>query len=237
MPDIIPDWPFCSLTPMHVAIYPEYSTRPDQDATNGMRRSPGLTSGTFRLKLVDVTVQDEAGFRTLMAMLGLMEGNSNLVRINVPDLYSLDGRFAKATRAQRALYPDGVPFASDVLFDDDVGFEYAYLKVELTANAAIGAREIYVEDDVTIPGGVLISIDEFVYIVTGSWPADGGAQRLKISPPLRKAAANGGEVSLAPVFVGFCVTQNPGNETRERWKRGTYTFEFVEDLTRLVDLT
>ena len=66
----IPDWPFCSLTPLHVAIYPEYSTRPDQDATNGMRRSPGLTSGTFRLKLIDVTVQDEAGFRTLMAFGG-----------------------------------------------------------------------------------------------------------------------------------------------------------------------
>jgi hypothetical protein len=232
----IPDWPFCSLTPLHVAIYPEYSTRPDQDATNGMRRSPGLTSGTFRLKLIDCTVQDEAGFRTLMAMLGLMEGNSNLVRINVPDLYSLDGRFAKATRAQRALYPDGVPFASDVLFDDDVGFEYSYLTAEFTADAAIGAREIYVSAEGTIPGGVLISIDEFCYVVTGSWEED-GVQRLKISPPLRQAASTGDEVSLAPVFVGFCVTQNPGNEPRERWKRGTYTFEFVEDLTRLVDLT
>jgi hypothetical protein len=232
----IPDWPFCSLTPLHVAIYPEYSTRPDQDATNGMRRSPGLTSGTFRLKLIDVTVQDEAGFRTLMAMLGLMEGNSNLVRLNVPDLYSLDGRFAKATRAQRALYPEGVPFASDVLFDDGVGFEYAYLTAEFTADAAIGAREIYIEAEGTVPGGVLISIDEFVYVVTGSWEED-GVQRLKISPPLRKAASTGDEVSLAPVFVGFCVTQNPGNEPRERWKRGTYTFEFVEDLTRLVDLS
>jgi hypothetical protein len=232
----IPDWPFCSLTPLHVAIYPEYSTRPDQDATNGMRRSPGLTSGTFRLKLIDVTVQDEAGFRTLMAMLGLMEGNSNLVRLNVPDLYSLDGRFAKATRAQRALYPEGVPFASDVLFDDGVGFEYAYLTAEFTADAAIGAREIYIEAEGTVPGGVLISIDEFVYVVTGSWEED-GVQRLKISPPLRKAALTGDEVSLAPVFVGFCVTQNPGNEPRERWKRGTYTFEFVEDLTRLVDLS
>lgn len=232
----IPDWPFCSLTPLHVAIYPEYSTRPDQDATNGMRRSPGLTSGTFRLKLIDVTVQDEAGFRTLMAMLGLMEGNSNLVRLNVPDLYSLDGRFAKATRAQRALYPEGVPFASDVLFDDGVGFEYSYLTAEFTAGAAIGAREIYIEAEGTVPGGVLISIDEFVYVVTGSWEED-GVQRLKISPPLRKAALAGGEVSLAPVFVGFCVTPNPGNEPRERWKRGTYTFEFVEDLTRLVDLS
>jgi hypothetical protein len=232
----IPDWPFCSLTPLHVAIYPEYSTRPDQDATNGMRRSPGLTSGTFRLKLIDVTVEDEAGFRTLMAMLGLMEGNSNLVRLNVPDLYSLDGRFAKATRAQRALYPEGVPFASDVLFDDGVGFEYSYLTAEFTADAAIGAREIYIEAEGTVPGGVLISIDEFVYVVTGSWEED-GVQRLKISPTLRKAALTGDEVSLAPVFVGFCVTQNPGNEPRERWKRGTYTFEFVEDLTRLVDLS
>lgn len=202
-----------------------------------MRRSPGLTSGTFRLRLIDIPVVDEAGYRTLMAMLGLMEGNSNLVRFNLPDLYAIDGRFAKATRAQRAQYPDGIPFASDALFSDGAGFEYAYLTAEVSNNASIGAREIYVRADVDIPGGVTISIDDFCYIVTGSWSASGGRQHLKISPPLRKAAAVDDLVSLAPVFVGFCVTQNPGSEPRERWKRGTYTFEFVEDLTRLVDLS
>ena len=231
---IITDWPMRVLTPRNVSIWPEYMTRPGQQATNGMRRSGGVTAAGYRLRLIDIPVFDEEKFRTLTAMIALMEGDANLIRINLPDLYGIDGPYALATKARRQEYPNGVPFASDVLFSGGAGFAVSKITGEFAAAAALGAREIHVTAEDEVPGGVAISIDDFCYTVTGSW-TEAGLNRVRISPPLRKAAAQGDVIDFAPVFVGHCTTPGAGSESRQYGEYGFYSFDFVEDLTRLVE--
>jgi len=230
----IVDWPLSVLSPRHVAIWPAYRNRPEQRATNGMRRSPGRTSASFMLRLIDVPVFDKDRYRAMTAMLGLMEGDGNLVRIRLPDLYATDGPAAEASEAMRLSYPQGVPFDGGVFFSSGTGFELSTLSATLTTDAALNAREIFVDAGEEVAGGTIVSIEGFCHIVTGSWVEEEG-NRLKLSPVLRKAAASGTSVDLAPVFVGVCTTQSAGSEERQYGRYGFYTFEFEEDLTRLVE--
>ena len=65
--------------------------------------------------------------------------------------------------------------------------------------------------------------------------ADDGRNRIRLSPPLRQSLVSGQIISLAPIFVGHCVTDMPGFEALEHGLYGEHTLEFVEDLTRLVE--
>ena len=69
------------------------------------------------------------------------------------------------------------------------------------------------------------------------WEEGGGVNRVEISPPLRKATAAGTEIEYAPIFVGVCVTNDAGYEPMRSPGYRQHTLEFVEDLTRLVDLS
>lgn len=228
------EFPHQVLRPANsVSVALGYSTRPGQEATNGMRRSVGLTSAQWRMKF-PVMVHDEQTARAMRGFLWNMEADTSLVRIALPDVYGIDGPFALATLATRQAYPAGIPFASDVLFSTGVGHAVPTLEATFAADAAENDREIYVIAEQELPGGCAISIDEFCYGIAGSWMEDDGSNRLRLSPPLRKAASAGDTISLAPLFVGYCVTDTPGYEAMTAGRYGTHELEFVEDLTRLV---
>lgn len=227
------DFPVTSVKIMNPAVAPGYNTRPGLEATNGMRRSRGMSGAAWRMKF-DVLVHDEASVRTMRAFFFNMEGDSQLVRMAMPDRYGIDGPFSEATAAARAQYPLGIPFATDAMYETGVGHAVPTLEVRLLSAAALNAREIIVPATSAIPAGCAISIDEFCYGLAGSWIED-GVQRLRISPVLHKAAASGTIVSLAPIFVGVCVTDSPGYDALEAGWIGTHSLEFVEDLTRLVE--
>jgi hypothetical protein len=226
------DWPLKVLAPRNAAVAPFYMTRPDQDATNGMSRTVGLTGTKFKVTLVEIPVMTTPKMRAIRAMLGLSEGNRNLVRFHLPDFYGLDGPFAFETAALRASYPLGVPFEEEGLFEGGVGFEVPLRTSALTQAAALNARELFLSEAVPIEGGVWVSIEEACYTITGSFEAGPGVNRVTISPGLRRGVAAGVEMSLAPVFVGRCVTASPGYEALADGRFGLHTLEFVEDLTR-----
>lgn len=228
------EFPVNVLVPMDASVAPAYDTRPGQQATNGMRRSVGLTGAQWKMKF-DVAVYDEQTVRAARALFFNLEGDSQLIRIKVPDRYGIDGPFAYATQTSRDAYPKGIPFATDAMFSTGIGHAIPTLETTFAKAASLNDREIYVAADPELPAGCAISIDEFCYGIAGSWAEDDGSNRLKISPPLRKAAAAGDAISLAPLFVGYCITEVPGYETLRVGKFGTHTLEFVEDLTRLVE--
>ncbi|MCF6112005.1 hypothetical protein [Mesorhizobium muleiense] len=213
----------------------EYNTRPGQQATNGMRRSVGMSGAQFRLTLKDIYINSVAKARTMRGLLANMEGDSQLVRIRLPDMYGIDGPWSIATKAARQASPLGIPFATDALYATGVGHAVPTLEAALFADAARDDREIYVDSESELPGGCAISINEFCYMIAGSWAKEDGSNRLKLSPVLRQAASEGDIISLAPVFVGHCTTAIPGSEEMDLGKRGAITLEFVEDLTRLVE--
>jgi hypothetical protein len=230
----ITDFPLDVLTPIDgVSLAMAYDTRPGQEATNGMGRSPGLTGGRHKMKF-QFMVHDEAAARTARALFWNMEGDSGLIRIRTPDLYGIDGPFAISTKAIRQAYPNGVPFASDVMFSTGVGFRVPTLEAKFSEAAALNAREIYVTAEEELPAGCAISIDEFCYGIAGSWTDDDGRNRVRLSPPLRKAAGADDIIALAPTFVGFCLTDTPGYEALTAGMYGTHELEFIEDLARLV---
>ena len=228
------DFPVRSLKILDPSVAPIYNTAGGHEATNGMRRSRGMSGAQWRMRF-DVLVHDEASVRTLRGFLFQMEGASRLVRIAMPDRYGIDGPFATATEAGRLAYPDGVPFATDVMYSTGVGHAVPTLEATLLADATAPAREIFVAGDGELPGGCAISINEFCYGIAGSWTDPDGRNRIRLSPVLRQNLAAGQMISLAPVFVGHCVTENPGFEALKYGYYGTYPFEFVEDLTRLVE--
>jgi hypothetical protein len=152
----------------------------------------------------------------------------------MPDLYGIDGPYALSTKSRRQGYPNGIPFASDVLFSSGVGFRYPTLEAKFSTSAALNDREIYVTAEDELPGGCAISINEFCYGIAGSWTDDDGRNRVRLSPPLRTAAAVDDVVALAPIFIGFCVTDAPGYEALTAGRYGKHELEFTEDLTRLV---
>ncbi|MBP1849698.1 hypothetical protein [Rhizobium halophytocola] len=227
------DFPVSSLKIQNPAVALTYNTRPGQEATNGMRRSRGYSGAQWRMKF-DVLVHDEQSVRAIRAFLFSMEADSQLVRIPMPDRYAIDGPFAEATADARAQYPGGIPFATDAMFATGVGHAVPTLETYFSEAAALSDRILYVSQADEVPAGCAISIDEFCYGVAGSWIED-GQQRIRISPTLRKPAARGDTISLAPVFVGYCVTENPGYDALVAGYYGTHTLEFVEDLTRLVE--
>lgn len=228
------DYPLGRLPPKDVSLTLGYNTRPGPEATNGMGRSRGMSGAQFRLKLIDIPVFDTDTARAMRGFLFNMEADSSLVRIRVPDLYGIDGPMALATRSLRATYPDGIPFATDALYETGVGHVWPTLEAVVQVDAGHLAREIYATVESELPGGCIISIDEFCYGIAGSW-LDAGVNRLKLSPVLRKPALAGATIALAPVFVGTCVTETPGYEALKYGKTGFHTLEFVEDLTRLVE--
>jgi hypothetical protein len=226
------DFPLCALPPNTVTLAQDFNTRPGHEATNGMRRSVGYSGAQFRLSLGGIVLNDMQRNRAMRGFLANMEADSQLVRIRIPDLYGLDGPWSMATKATRNAYTQGIPFATNALYATGVG--HAVPTLETTVVEAADGREIKVALlDETI-GGCAISIDEFCYEIAGSWVED-GVNRLRLSPPLRKPVEAGDVISLAPVFVGFCVTDKPGYEPLRRAKDGTVSLEFVEDLTRLVE--
>ncbi|MGB3898195.1 MAG: hypothetical protein WA973_06540 [Mesorhizobium sp.] len=227
------DFPVNAIPITDIALAPTYNTRPGQQATNGMRRSLGMSGAQWRMQF-NVHVHDEQTVRAIRGFLFNMEADSTLVRIRTPDLYGLDGPFSLATKPARQANPLGIPFATDAMYSTGVGHQVPTLETTATEAAAVGAREIKVAllDD-TI-GGCAISIDEFCHGIAGSWVED-GANRLRLSPVLRKPIEAGAVISLAPIFVGACVTENPGYEALTAGLYGTHTLEFVEDLTRLVE--
>lgn len=230
------DYPVATLPPMDAAAVLAHNTRPGQQATNGMRRSLGMSGAQFRLKF-NFLVHDEATARAARGFFWNMEGDSQLVRIRMPDRYGIDGPFANATEASRLAYPLGIPFATDAMFSTGVGHQVPTLEATFQSGGALNDREIYVTAEQVLPGGCAISIDEFCYGIAGSWTDDDGRNRVKLSPPLRKTANAGDVISLAPVFVGFCISGTPGYDSMRVGLYGTHEIEFVEDLTRLVDLS
>lgn len=230
---VLLDFPVKAVPIIDPAIAPAYSTRPDQEATNSMRRAVGMSGAQFRLGF-RVSVHTEQIARTMRAFFFNMEGNSSLVRIRLPDVYGIDGPFTPAGRAARAANPKGIPFATDAMYATGVGHAVPTMETKFSRSAALNDREIYVTENQEIPGGCVISIDEFCYGVAGSWIED-GQQRLKLSPVLRKRASSGDMISLAPVFVGSCVTSSPGFDALSHGRYGQHAIEFVEDLTRLVE--
>lgn len=227
------DFPVKSVPILDPAIAPAYSTRPGHEATNSMRRSVGMSGAQFRLSF-KVAVLTEQTARTMRGFFYNMEADSQLVRIRMPDVYGIDGPYAAATRPNRMANPLGIPFATDAMYATGVGHAVPTLETYFSAPAALNDREIYASDSAEIPGGCAISIDEFCYGIAGSW-IEGGQQRLKLSPVLRKPASAGDTISLAPVFVGFCVTDSPGFDALSHGRYGEHALEFVEDLTRLVE--
>jgi hypothetical protein len=182
----------------------------------------------------------------MRALCAQMEGDSTLVRIRVSDFFGLDGITSDADRTRLALYPNGVPFASDVMFSGGVGFAPSFLSGFLASSATLNARTIYIEHDGELPGGTLISIphetvnhgvQHFVYTMRRCWDEGGGINRVEISPPLRKATAAGAEIEYAAIFVGVCVTEDPDFQSMKYGRFGQFSLEFIEDLTRLVDLS
>lgn len=229
------DYPLSVLVPTSVGFAPDYNSRPGHQATNGMFRSLGMSGSQFRLMLSDIPVRgniDKA--RTLRALVASMESDRNLVRIKLPDLYGLDGPWSIATVSGRKSYKNGVPFATDALYSTGVGHAVPTLEARFSAAAGINSRDVYVTAPEELPAGCVISIDEFCYLISGSWTDIDGRNRLRLSPPLRTAKAAGAVISLAPIFVGYCVTDRPGYEQMRGGRSGTFSLEFVEDLTRLV---
>lgn len=232
MSDII-DFPLTAVRVRQPSIALIPNTRQGQEATNGMQRSQGISGSQFRVRF-DVFVYDEASVRTMRAFFFGMEGDSRLVRLNMPDIYGIDGPMADGTLASREAYPDGIPFATDVMYATGVGHAVPTLDAALVGSAPLNAREIYVNGDGELPAGCAISINEFCYGISGSWTDADGRNRIRISPVLRQAASSGTTISLAPVFVGHCVTSSPGYEALANGRYGEHSLEFVEDLTRLV---
>lgn len=227
------DFPVRSLKIRNPAVAPTYSTLGNHEATNGMRRSLGMSGAQWRIRF-DVLVHDEASVRTMRAFLFQMEADSRLVRIAMPDRYGIDGPFAIATEAGRNTYPDGIPFATDVMYATGVGHAVPTLEATLLADAAATSREIFVAADGELPAGCAISINEYCYGIAGSWTDPDGRNRIRVSPVLRQDLVAGQMISLAPVFVGHCLTENPGYEALAYGYYGEHSLEFVEDLTRLV---
>jgi len=227
------DFPVKSVPILNPAIALTHYNRPGQEATNGMRRSVGRSGAAFRLAFtVRVTNQQQA--RAIRGFLFNLEGDLNLARIKFPDVYAIDGAFAQDTRAVRQALPIGIPFSTGAPYATGVGHAIPTLDTTFQSGASLNDRIVYVTETAEIPAGCAITIDAFCYGIAGSW-IEGGQQRLKLSPPLRKAAATGGMISLAPVFVGACVTETPGFEALEMGRWGDHQLEFVEDLTRLVE--
>lgn len=230
------DYPMQVLAPSDVSLAIGYNSRPGQQATNGMQRSVGISSGQFRLTMT-VNIYNEQRAKAARGFFWNMEADTQLVRIRLPDLYGIDGPFSLATAATRKANPKGIPFATDAMFSAGVGHAIPTLEATFARAASTGDREIYLTAEQELPGGCAISIDEFCHGIAGSWTEDDGSNRIKLSPVLRKAASVGDVVSLAPIFIGFCATENPGYETMSLGQYGTHTLEFVEDLTRLVEST
>lgn len=231
---VLLDFPVRSLKIRNPAVALIHNTQGSQEATNGMRRSLGMAGAQWRMRF-DVLVHDEASVRTLRAFLFNMEGNSQLVRIAMPDRYGIDGPFALATAASRLAYPNGIPFATDVMYSTGVGHAVPTLDAVLLAGASVSDREIFVSAADELPAGCAISINEFCYGIAGSWTDTDGRNRIKLSPVLRQDLAAGQVISLAPQFVGVCVTDSPGYEAMVHGYYGEHSLEFVEDLTRLVE--
>lgn len=228
------DFPIKAVPITDVALAISYNTRPGQQATNGMRRSLGMSGAQFKLRFT-VRVHNTQTVRAMRGFLWNLEADSALVRIRTPDLYGIDGPFALATNASRAAYPLGIPFATDVMFETGVGFAVPTLEAAFQSAASLNDRDIYVTAEDELPGGCAISIDEFCYGIAGSWIDPDGRKRIRLSPPLRKAAAVDDLISLAPVFIGACITDTPGYEALHAGRYGDHALEFVEDLTRLVE--
>lgn len=228
------DFPVSSLKIRTPFVAPVYNTQGNQEATNGMRRALGMSGAQWRMRF-DVLVHDEASVRTIRAFLFNMEGNSQLVRIAMPDRYTIDGPFALATEASRRAYPDGIPFATDAMYATGVGHAVPTLDAVLLADASVNDREIFVSAEDELPAGCAISINEFCYGIAGSWTETDGRNRIKLSPVLRHDLVAGQVISLAPLFVGSCVMDSPGYEALVQGYYGEHSLEFVEDLTRLVE--
>lgn len=232
---VLLEYPLRVLTPSNVGVVPLYRNRSAHDATNGMRRSLGFSGAAFKLVMDGIRISHDLDkVRTLRALIANLEGDRNLIRIRIPDLYGLDGPWAMATKAARKAWPDGVPFASDAMYATGVGHAVPTLEVATISSVMATENEIFVASSQELPAGVVISIDEFCYMIAGSWFED-GINRLKLSPGLRKDAPAGTVVSLAPVFVGVCTTDVPGDGVLRNAKHGTFTLEFEEDLTRLAE--
>ncbi|MDF1778730.1 MAG: hypothetical protein P1V13_22130 [Rhizobiaceae bacterium] len=229
------EFPVLALPPANVSLALSYNTRPGQEATNGMRRAVGFSGAQWKMRF-DVEVVDEEDMRAMRGFLFNLEGDSALVRIRMVDLYGIDGPFTPLGTANRMLYPDGISFATDALYATGTGHAVPTLEGTFAVAAALNDREIYATVDSELPGGCAISIDGFCYGIAGSWTEADGSNRLRLSPPLRKTAIVGDAISLAPVFIGSCVTQTPGYEALNKGIHGVHTLEFVEDLTRLVEV-
>lgn len=227
------NFPLGVLTPADVAVTIEHKTRPGQQATNGMCRSVGYSAGQFRLRLDGIPIYGMDKIRAWRAFVANIEADRQLVRIRVPDLYGIDGPFALATRAAREAWPDGIPFATDQTFSHGLGFAVPTLETAFAQDAALGAREIYVSSP-DIAAGCVISIAEFCYAASGVW-SEADTHRVRLSPPLRKAAAAGDAIALAPVFVGTCASELPGYDPLRYGRFAHVSLEFVEDLTRLAE--
>ncbi|RWX78257.1 hypothetical protein EPK99_06385 [Neorhizobium lilium] len=230
---VLLDFPITSVMITNPSLALVYNSRPGQEATNGMRRSVGVSGAQFKLSFT-VPVFDQRTERTVRGFLWNMEADTALVRIRMPDVYGIDGPFAADTKSFRDANRTGIPFATGAMYATGVGHAIPTLETQFLAPAENASREIYVTSTDEIPGGCAISIEEFCYGVAGSWIED-GQQRLRLSPVLRKPASAGDTISLAPVFVGFCVTDTPGYEALTAGRYGEHTLEFMEDLTRLVE--
>jgi hypothetical protein len=233
MVDLI-DFPVTVLKLRSPAFTLAHATRPGQQATNGMRRSLGISGTAMRLSFT-VFIGDVNDARAFRAFIMQMEADTQLVRIPLPDPYAIDGPFALATGAVRAEWPLGVPFETGAFYETGVGHAVPTLQAELSRAGGHHDRFIYVTATEDIPAGVYVSIDGFIYGIAGAWPSEGLGQKLRLSPVLRKAAAAGTVVDLAPVFVGFCTTELPGSEALDMGEWGEYSLSFTEDQTRLVE--
>ncbi|MDX5592583.1 hypothetical protein [Pseudovibrio sp. SPO723] len=231
MATTIYDWPE-DLLPGSYQFYPVFQTTDRAEATNGFSRSLGYVAASWRLKLENIPQYTSDQVRKLRKIVGYMGGDTQLVRIRLPDLYGAGGRLTQEKYdidQRRKQYPKGEPFSDGTFFDDGYGFaiESDYTQF-LEQDSGLNDQRLYVSG-LTLPEGVYVSIDDFMYtVVDTSTPG-----QIDIRPPLRKAATAGTAIESEPVFIGYCITSNPGAYSLNSAGNGRVTLEFQEDLRRL----
>lgn len=212
------DWP-PTLVPRHVSIRPPRKTAGLTTSLTEFSQAVPVIRPPFDLTLeFDAIIgADVLAWR---AMIALLEGRANLLRIPLFDLWY------RATEAQ--IGAGVVPHSDDTYFADGAGYLTDDL-VGVLVSGVQGQRNITADFGAygqLLEGGLYFGLGDEPYIATSvTW--EGTVATIRTSPTLRKDYVDQ-PLRLKPVMIAQLKDDDAGELRLQNLRWGTPTLELVE---------
>ena len=175
-------WPNDILVPRNISVSLLSATVKGNPSLSGVTQRSASDAGRWRISMTGIPVATDTKIKLWRAIENLVEGQLGQIVIGINDL----------ERSPTPLgFEDPIPFSDGSLFSDGSGLSQTMYAAQLGAAASLGATEVTIDviNGALPDAGQFFSLGVHLYMIKRIVSSTATSVTVKISPPLRLAAA------------------------------------------------